>query len=63
MVTKPPLGLMPRWRWLELRRDAILDAMHRYRCAGKDVPEAWLAEFVALVAEIVEEHKRRSRRL
>jgi len=45
---KPPLGLMPRGKWLENRRDDIYDAIARYRAAGKDISRDWLNELLEL---------------
>lgn len=28
--TKPPIGIMPKWRWLELRAEELLRAIHDY---------------------------------
>lgn len=49
---KPPLGLMPRYIWLENRRDDIYDAIARYRAAGKDVSRDWLNELLDLDNEM-----------
>lgn len=49
---QPPLGLMPHKIWLEQRQDAILDACDRYRAAGLDIPDWWLAEIEQLTFDI-----------
>lgn len=36
---RPPLGLMPRWRWLELRQAEVIAAMHRCTEANQQVPQ------------------------
>ena len=43
-VEKPPLGLMPEKIWREQRIEEIVDAMHRYIEAGKDMPDDWMKE-------------------
>lgn len=45
---KPPLGLRPKYVWLQERRDEIMDAMNRYSHAGKVVPVEWIEELKAL---------------
>lgn len=47
-TTKPPLGLMPRNIWIDNRKSEVIDAIHRYLDAGKDVPAAWLEELIEL---------------
>lgn len=41
---KPPVGLIPRWRWNELRKEAIFEAINRYEEAGKEIPAEWVEE-------------------
>lgn len=60
-VKSQPLGVMPRWRWLEVRhrfpphrRDrirtqALLDAVFRHRAAGLEPPAAWSREFAEIL--------------
>jgi hypothetical protein len=43
-VVKPPIGLMPEWRYKELRIDAIDAAMKRYDDAGYSIPYEWKLE-------------------
>lgn len=54
-ASKPPLGLMPLWRWRELHPNpTFADKMHRvwsrlqaiarYRLAERQVPKEWLKE-------------------
>jgi len=42
---KPPLGIMPRYRWLELRQEELEAAIDRYVAAKKDIPYEWFAEY------------------
>ena len=46
--TAPPIGLMPRWRWLELRRDEVRAAIQRYLEAGLNAPDKWHHELIDL---------------
>lgn len=60
-VKPPPIGLIPRWRWLEIsyrmpsyardrfRVQAILDAVFRYRSEGLEPPAAWSREFAEIL--------------
>lgn len=45
---RPPLGLMPRWLWLEQRLEDLERARDGYVKAGLEVPEHWLVEIVEL---------------
>lgn len=51
-VKQPPLGIMPRWRWLELRAMELQAAINRYMEAKVKVPEEWLDEKVDLCEEL-----------
>jgi len=56
---KPPLGLMPRHIYQlqeaqamaamqDQRRIEILEAVRRYAAAGRDIPNAWMVEYLDL---------------
>lgn len=47
---KPPLGLMPKWRWLELRLEEVQRAIRRYEEACLPVPDEWRQELEILSA-------------
>jgi hypothetical protein len=42
---KPPLGLMPRKIWNQIRFKELVDAIDRYIKAKKDIPYEWIAEY------------------
>ena len=52
MTEKPlhdsPLGLMPRWRWDEIRVSEITKAIERFMEIGRSVPVEWLSEIQEL---------------
>ena len=52
MTEKPlhdsPLGLMPRWRWDEIRVSEITKAIERLMEIGRSVPVEWLSEIQEL---------------
>jgi hypothetical protein len=65
---KPPLVVVPRWRWdelhpcfqldlIELRYQMLIDAMFRYSCARVSRPDEWFNEFVELQVQLVEERR------
>ena len=39
-----PIGLMPEWRHIELRIQAIDEAIARYEKARNDIPFQWVCE-------------------
>lgn len=43
-LVKNPIGLMPRWRWRELRMLEIQAAIDRYEAAEKEIPQEWRDE-------------------
>ena len=51
-IKKPPIGLIPRKLWLEVRLVDIKQAIDRYTEAGQDIPEAWREESELLKIEI-----------
>lgn len=44
-LTKPPLGIMPKSIWIELRVEALQQAIYRYTNAGLPVPPEWIEEY------------------
>ena len=42
---KPPIGLLPRKIWDEMRRDAVCDAITRYVSDTLPIPSEWLEEY------------------
>lgn len=50
---KPPLGLSPRWVWIEHRIVEVCEAIRRYNEGGKAVPEEWIGELEWLYGEHV----------
>lgn len=43
-LKRPPLGIMPRFIWLEHRLQDLHEAMKRYVEADKRIPSEWMAE-------------------
>lgn len=39
-IIEPPLGIMPKWRWLELRAHELSNAITRYVEAGYEPEQA-----------------------
>jgi len=59
-LEKPPLGVMPKWRWLELRGCALAGAIYRYLDRG-NIPSAksryllvkgWISELKEIAEEL-----------
>lgn len=51
-IKKPPIGLIPRKLWLEVRLVDIKQAVERFNIAGKAIPVAWVEESELLKLEI-----------
>lgn len=51
-VERPPVGLMPKWLWIETRHSAIVAAIERYTGAGIPIPAEWWTELFELDAVI-----------
>ncbi len=47
---KPPLGVEPRWLWLEIRAKDLVDAICRYaEVGGWESAAPWIKELAELV--------------
>jgi hypothetical protein len=49
---RPPLGIMPRYIWLEHRVHEIQEGINRFMEAGKPMPPEWADELVWLMNEL-----------
>lgn len=53
IVIRPPLGIMPRWRWLEIQNETrlieIIDGVKRFHAGKKEIPEQWVDEYHSLI--------------
>lgn len=45
---KPPLGVLPRWAWIEQRIEELEQAIERYKAAKMDWPPEWAEELEEL---------------
>lgn len=52
MIDKPPIGLIPKTIWLELRIKEIVEAMNRYIDVNKPVPTTWVEEYNTIVKDL-----------
>ena len=53
MTERPPLGIKPRYIWLEDRAQEIKDAMDRHNVDGRYHPVDWLTEYMSIQTELV----------
>lgn len=51
-LVKPPLGIMPRKLWIEIRLKELSEAMYRYISVGSPIPEEWAQEYNQLLSEL-----------
>lgn len=51
-VTKPEIGLMPKYIWLEIRRDEIILAIARYIEANRTPLPEWYEELKSILCKI-----------
>ena len=49
---KPPLGLMPRTLWLDMREQEVELAIQRYLDKGLEIPIQWVHEYNDLMKRI-----------
>ena len=49
-----PLGVMPKWRWNEIRVENLIDAIQRYKDAGLPVNQEWADELALLLPDVGE---------
>lgn len=50
-IKKPPLGIMPKYMWDFIRRNAISNAIERYVMAGEYIQKEWVVEYNELCKE------------
>lgn len=48
VTERPPLGIIPEWRWKELRLQEIDEAIDRYTSEGKPISTDWVIEKMLL---------------
>ena len=51
-ATMPLLGVMPRWLWLEKRRDELLEAIDRQLKSDWQVREEYISELCDIIKQI-----------
>jgi len=49
---KPPIGIKPRFIWLEQRLEDINNAILRYQSALKEIPEEWVDERLKILDDL-----------
>jgi hypothetical protein len=59
-IKKPPIGLMPKWLWIEQRMNEIARAIDRYRAAGMQIPKKWEKELARHQKTILQRQNRKS---
>jgi len=47
-MQKPPIGIMPKKMWDEIRMEGLADAINRYSEAKTSVPYEWVLEYTGL---------------
>ena len=50
-LTRPPLGITPRYIWLDQRRDDIKAAIVRMMEANRYIPTDWVTEYNDLMSK------------
>ena len=45
----PPIGIKPKFIWIEERKTALLEAMNRYIQADMKIPTEWVKEYNSFV--------------
>ena len=44
-IKKPPLGIMPKYMWDFICRNAISNTIERYMMDGECIPKEWVVEY------------------
>jgi len=57
---RPPLGVMPEWRWNKLRFNEVDEAIIRYTGAMKQIPQEWIDERYELAEWLKAYHQKKS---
>lgn len=45
----PPIGIAPKYIWIEERQRALLEAINRYIQANMKIPIEWVEEYNSLI--------------
>lgn len=45
MANKPPLGIMPFWVWIAMRKNELSEAIIRYTKYDYPIPIEWVEEY------------------
>lgn len=53
-IKQPPIGLIPRWAWLEQRLDSINSACNRYKESNYAINPEWILEKGKIESELKE---------
>ena len=54
-IEEPPLGLMPKYVWMDKRIQAIKEAIQRFMEREKQIPIKWVTEYNDLLKDREEE--------
>lgn len=46
MAEKPPIGIMPKYIWVEKRVDELKKSILRYKAAELEIEPAWIRELM-----------------
>jgi len=49
VMKKPPLGIMPRFIWIDARKSEIQSALDRYIESNMPIPLEWIEEYNELI--------------
>lgn len=56
-MNKPPIGIKPRFVWLDDRKIEIKEAIRRYLNTDLKIPLEWVKEYNQIIKEIGEENE------
>lgn len=59
-MTKPPLGVAPKWIRQEQRLEELCEAVIRYLRAAEPIPDLWLEEIREVTGELLARSKRQT---
>jgi len=51
-MERTPIGLLPRYIWVEKRLEDVKNAIERYQEVDKKLPMEWILELLDLIQEV-----------
>ena len=58
-LTPAPVGVEPRWHWVERRCQDLISAIERYSQSGHCIPPEWVRELADHTESLLKDNRKR----